>query len=318
MIDRCERLKYGLGGMKSDPKVAVVVISYDTRDLLLECLTSIFDSATGDDIEVVVVDNASRDGSYEAVCEAYPQVRAIRNETNRGFGAACNQAITSTRAPLVLLLNSDAQITPEGFRALQECMRANDRCGAAGCRIFNAEGAIVGNAGSFLTALNQALEQAGITGSMTSRRLRRTYVPAYGENLLDSTVDWIDGACMMLRRVALEEAGLFDERFFMYSEDEDLCFRLRKLGWMICHSGRGSAIHRGGASTSQNRLEMLRNFYSSQMLFLLKHRGRVSVALYTAAMKTVLFFKSISAMPRQEELAERLVALRRARAIEQR
>ena len=306
--------------MKSDPKVAVVVISHDTRDLLLECLASIFDSATNNDIEVVMVDNASKDGSYEAVCEAYPQVRAIYNETNRGFGAACNQAITSTRSPFVLLLNSDARITPDGFQALLDCMEARARCGAAGCRIFSAEGAIVGNARTFLTALNQALEQAGITGGVSSRRLRRTYTPAYSEDLLDCTVDWIDGACLMLRRAALDEAGLFDERFFMYSEDEDLCFRLRKHGWMICHSGRGSAIHHGGASTSQHRLEMLRQFYSGQMLFLLKHRGRASAALYAAAMKTILRLKRLVSMfPKSDEhhkeLADRLIALKGARQI---
>jgi len=303
--------------MKSDPKVAVVVVSHDTKDLLLECLVSIFASATGD-TEVVVVDNASRDGSYDAVCAAYPEVKAIRNETNRGFGAACNQAINSTRSPFVLLLNSDAQLTPEAFRALSDCMRANDRCGAAGCRIVNAKGSIVCNTGSFLTALNQALEQAGITGSMSGRSLRRTYVPTYGEDLLDCTVDWIDGACLMLRRAALEEAGLFDERFFMYSEDEDLCFRLKNHGWMICHSGHGSVIHHGGASSSQNRLEMLRHFYSSQMLFLLKHRGRASVALYRAAMKTVLLLKSLVGVSlngdgNHGEFADRLDALRGAR-----
>ena len=304
--------------MNSDPKVAVVVISYDTKDLLLESLASVFESASNTEIEVVVVDNASTDGSYEAVCVTFPRVRAIRNDTNRGFGAACNQAITSTRSPLILLLNSDAQLTPEGFSALLDCMRTNDRCGAASCRIFNAEGALVVNTRSFLTALNQALEQARLTGSIGSRSLRRTYVPEYDENLLDCTVDWIDGACLLLRRAALEQSGLFDERFFMYSEDEDLCFRLKKHGWSICHSGHGSAIHHGGASSSQNRLEMLRQFYYSQMLFLLKHRGQASVALYTVAMKTVLFLKRLVMSRRSgdvQDLDERLIALRRARDI---
>ncbi|HEV8486481.1 MAG TPA: glycosyltransferase family 2 protein [Blastocatellia bacterium] len=302
--------------MNSDPKVAVVVISHDTKDLLLECLSSVFESASNDDIETVVVDNASKDGSHEAVCRAYPQVIAIRNQANRGFGAACNQAITATAAPFILLLNSDARLTPEGFGALLECMQANDTCGAAGCLMFSAEGAPVVNTRNFLTALNQPLEQSGLTGRIGLRSLRRTHRPTHGVNLLDCTVDWIDGACLMLRRAALEQAGLFDERFFMYSEDEDLCFRLRRHGWSICHSAHGSAVHHGGASTAQNRLEMLRQFYYSQMLFLLKHRGRASVALYAGAMKTVLFFKRLIPVPRKgsrEELAERLIALRRAR-----
>jgi GT2 family glycosyltransferase len=301
--------------MNSDPKVAVVVISHNTKDLLLECLASVFESASGNDIEIVVVDNASRDGSYEAVCRDYPQVIAVRNEVNRGFGAACNQAITSTTTPFILLLNSDARLTGEGFASLLNCMRANDRCGAAGCLMFSAEGAPVVNTRNFLTALNQPLEQSGLTGRIGLRSLRRTHRPTHGERRVDCSVDWIDGACLMLRRAALEQAGLFDERFFMYSEDEDLCFRLRKHGWSICHSANGSVVHHGGASSAQNRVEMLRQFYSSQMLFLLKHRGRASVALYAVAMKTILFFKRLSRNPRQgsrEEFAERLMALRRA------
>jgi GT2 family glycosyltransferase len=115
--------------MKSDPEVAVVVISHDTKDLLLECLASVFDNTPTDCIETVVVDNASTDGSYEAVCSSYPQVKAIRNGANRGFGAACNQAITETVAPFILLLNSDARLTPNAIEALLDCMRTNDRAG---------------------------------------------------------------------------------------------------------------------------------------------------------------------------------------------
>jgi N-acetylglucosaminyl-diphospho-decaprenol L-rhamnosyltransferase len=322
-IDRVRRVKYVLGGMKSDPKVAVVVISHNTKDLLLECLASVIDSAAWDEIETVVVDNASSDGSYEAVRSAYPKVRAIRNPTNRGFGAACNQAIASTAAPFVLLLNSDARLTAEGFRALLDCMRTNERCGAAGCLVLGEEGASVVTTRNFLTALNQALEQAGVTGRIGSRYLRRTHIPVFDENSMDCTVDWIDGACLMLRRAALEQTGLFDERFFMYSEDEDLCFRLRKHGWSICHSAHGSAVHRGGSSTAQNRREMLRHFYYSQMLFLLKHRGRTSMLLYSVVMKTVLRCKRLVSTMRagdrlSSDLTERLIALRRAQEAESR
>jgi GT2 family glycosyltransferase len=304
--------------MKSDPKVAVVVVSHETKELLLECLASVFDSTGTDQIETVVVDNASSDGSYEAVCNAFRQVRAIRNEENRGFGAACNQAISSTVAPLVLLVNSDARLTPEGFTELLDCMQTNSRCGAAGCSVLNTDGEKSVNARNFLTAFNQVLEQAGVSARMNSRRLRRTHIPTYDENLLDCTVDWIDGACLMLRRSALDETGLFDERFFMYSEDEDLCFRLKHLGWSVCHSARGYVIHHGGASAARNKLEMFRHFYLSQMLFLLKHRGRASVIAFGAATRVVLLFKRFSAAlrsneQRRTELTERLTALRRAR-----
>jgi len=116
----------------------------------------------------------------------------------------------------------------------------------------------------------------------------------------------------MLRRAALDEVGLFDEEFFIYSEDEDLCFRLKSHGWIICYSAKGNARHHGAASTSQNRFDMLRHFYSSQMLFLSKHRGHRSAFLYAVAMKTVLILKSslLRDRSRRESAREHLRALR--------
>jgi N-acetylglucosaminyl-diphospho-decaprenol L-rhamnosyltransferase len=270
-------------------QVAVVVVSYNTKDLLLECLASVFDSAQNRSIELVVVDNASEDGSSEAVREAYSNARLIQNATNLGFGAACNQGIRATSSKFILLLNSDARLTAEAFQALCDCLEQNERCGAAGCRLIDEAGAEVINARNFLTPLNQAFELAGIR--LGSGWLRRTRPPNLDRNLVDCSVDWIDGACLMLRRAALDEAGLFDERFFMYSEDEDLCFRLRESGWLVCFCGAGTAVHHGAASSGLRRIEMLRHFYVSQMCFLSKHRSRRSALLYAVLMKTVLVLK---------------------------
>lgn len=272
-----------------DPQVAVVVVSYNTRDLLLDCLASVLESTQAWSIELVIVDNGSEDGSYEAVREAYPHVRLIQNPTNRGFGAACNQGIGATSSKFILLLNSDARLTAQAFQALCDCLAQDEGCGAAGCRLIDAAGAEVINTRNFLTALNQAFELTGIKAGL--RRLERTHRPKLDRNLADCTVDWIDGACLMLRRVALDEVGIFDERFFMYSEDEDLCFRLKKRGWLVCSCGAGTAVHHGAASSQLNRSEMLRHFYLSQMLFLSKHRSPRSAVFYQVAMKSVLVLK---------------------------
>ena len=297
-----------------DLQVSVVVVSYNTRELLLECVASVLESTQGRTIELVIVDNASEDGSYEAVCEAYPGATAIHNATNLGFGAACNQGINATTAKFVLLLNSDALLTAQAFQTLCDCLEQDQRCGAAGCRLIDARGAEVINTRHFLTPLNQALELAGV--KIGSGRLRRTCRPKLDRNLVDCSVDWIDGACLMLRRAALTEAGLFDERFFMYSEDEDLCFRLRKRGWLVCFCGAGTAVHRGAASSRLHKIEMLRHFYLSQMLFLTKHRSRRSTVLYAVLMKTVLTLKRwfLRDTGRREAAAERLTALRKAYA----
>jgi GT2 family glycosyltransferase len=303
--------------MEAHPQLSVLVVNYNTRDLLLECITSVFESTHSINVEVVVVDNASSDGSFEAVRKAFPQVSVIANATNRGFGAACNQAISLTSSPFLLLLNSDARLTPKAFQALWQCVSQNPRCGAAGCGMIDAQGRELTNARNFLTTFNQALEMLSLTRRIRSRFFRRTHVPAFDRDSLDCSVDWIDASCLMLRRTALEDVGLFDEQFFMYSEDEDLCFRLRKAGWSICFSAGGGAVHQGGASTAQNPDEMLVHFYSSQMRLLLKHRGRASVYVFAAAMKMVLvakrrFYTFFSDGRRGQEYAGRLFALKRA------
>jgi len=300
--------------VSAPPQIAIVIVSYNTRELLLECLASATSSAAGSSIELVVVDNASGDGSYEAAREIYPQALVIRNPTNLGFGAACNQAIKATSSPLILLLNSDARLTPGAFRALYDAISLNDRSAAAGCQLVNDEGEAMVNARNFLTPLNQALEMLGVTKGSRSRYLARTHRLQLDQGMTDCSVDWIDGACLILRRAALDEVGLFDERFFMYSEDEDLCLRLKSRGWSICFSARGTAIHHGGRSSARNRAEMLSRFYRSQMLFLSISRGRRSVALYKIAMKTALIIKRLARWKKEQrdELTERLVAFRRA------
>src|SRR3989441_11260176 len=295
-----------------DPQVAVVVVSYNTRDLLLECLASVVESTQGRSAQLVIVDNSSEDGSYEAVREAYPHATAIRNSRNLGFGAACNQGFKATDAPFILLLNSDARLTSQAFHALCDCLEQNERCGAAGCKLIDAAGAEVINTRNFLTPLNQAFELTGIEVGLGS--LQRTRRPNPGRNLADCSVDWIDGACLMLRRAALDEAGFFDERFFMYSEDEDLCFRLRKRGWLVCFCGAGTAVHHGAASSRLNKIDMLRHFYLSQMLFLLKHHGSFSAFLFAVAMRIVLVLKRLLLRDgsRREAACEHLQALREA------
>ena len=300
-----------VSAMPPAPQVAVVVVSYNTRGLLLACLASIIESTRGRQVECLVVDNASTDGSAEAARAAHPQAVVISNADNRGFAAACNQAIRQTRAPTILLLNSDARLTAQAFDALAACLRQNERCGAAGCRVVNDEGVAV-NARNFLTPFNQALELVGVK---LGKRLRRTRQPQPDRRGVDCDVDWIDGACLMLRRAAFDEAGGFDERFFMYSEDEDLCFRLRQRGWTVCLTADAEVWHQGGASSALKPREMLVHFYAGQMRFLDKHRGRTSAALYRLMMTLALWLKRLlRPRGRREELSERLRALRRAAA----
>jgi GT2 family glycosyltransferase len=208
-------------------------------------------------------------------------------------------------------------MSTEALTALQECMFRHPRCGAAGCRLIDASGREQATTRSFLTPWNQALELLGPLRRITPAPLRRTHRPRLNPQRCDCGVDWIEGSCLMLRRAALENVGMFDERFFMYSEDEDLCFRLRKNRWSVCFSAAGTAIHEGGASACQYREAMLEHFYASQMLFLIKHRGMASYYAYVALMRTVLrgkrvYLRLVSKKSRSEEMAARIDALERA------
>ncbi len=306
----------------AESRIAAIIVSYNTRDLLLKSVASAVESAAAVDVslELVVVDNASADGSVWAVKGSFPRARVLANRTNAGFGAACNQGIEITTAPLILLLNSDAQITPEALRALLECMKSVDRCGAAGCRIVDEQGNAAVSARRFLTPFNQALETLGVTKVLPAAALRRTHALRLDARLRDCSPDWIDGACLLLKRAALDEIGRFDERFFMYSEDEDLCFRLRQAGWRICYCGAGAALHQGGASAALHGPDMVVQFYISQMLFLTKHRGQGAAWSFARFMSSTLAVKRLLARfglgsGSPEDLEKKRAAFSRARQL---
>ncbi len=300
--------------MNATPQVAIVIVSYNTRELLLQCLASITQNQQGLDLELVVVDNASQDESLEAVRRDYPQALAIANANNRGFGAACNQGVTATRAPFILLLNSDARLTEKTLPVLYSLLRSQPGCGAAGCQVVNGLGQEVFNTRYFLTPLNQAFELLNVNQFLPSRYTCRTEFPRPDSQALDCSMDWIDGACLMLRRQALDEIGLFDEQFFMYSEDEDLCHRLKGRGWSICFSAAATVIHHGGASSANKKPEMFYHFYRSQLLFLRKHGTRAKVWFYQCAMKLALQVKRVGLAGEQRgaEYDKQMLAFKQA------
>jgi N-acetylglucosaminyl-diphospho-decaprenol L-rhamnosyltransferase len=314
----------------SNPATAVVVVSYNTRELLLSCLASVVsaaEAARASAVSIVVVDNASSDDSLEAVRQAHCpggaptagslRVATIANPTNRGFAAACNQAIRATTEPFVLLLNSDAALGSEALVALWRCMESRPRCAAAGCIVRRPDGTTQTTTRHFLTPVNQAAELLFGPTEVLAGRLARTVLPHPGDDSVDDRIDWIDGACLLLRRAALDAVGLLDERFFMYGEDEDLAYRLRRGGWSVCFTAAGAVTHVGGASAARERDVMLRQFYLSQLLLLVKHYGRNAARRFALAMRFALWAKrvarAVGAIDRRP-MAEEIASARRALA----
>jgi GT2 family glycosyltransferase len=266
------------------PDLSVVVVSWRTRDLTLACLAAIERARGALSVETFLVDNASGDGTVEAVGREFPGVEVVANERNVGFAAACNAGIARAAGRHVLLLNPDAEVGPDALAALVGFLDATPHAGAAGCRLVSPSREPQFSCGRFLTPFNQFAETLGLSRLVGAAALRRSYTEAEldGEAV---AVDWLVGACLAVRRAALDEVGGLDERFFMYAEDEDLCYRLREAGWGVYLLARVRVAHVGGAAAAQSLAAMRRVARDSQVAFVRKHGGPARAALFRALMR---------------------------------
>ena len=231
--------------------VAVVIVNHNSGDYLGRCVRSAAEAAGDARIEVVVVDNASHDGSARRAVEAMPNVRLIENPDNRGFAAAANQGIGATSAPFVFLLNPDAEILAGTLGGFLKVARDHPGAGAIGPIVRDPEGSIYPSARKVPTVA-EAVGHSFL-GPFLDNPFSRAYTMADWDRRTERTVDWVSASCVLLRRSALEEIGLFDERYFMYVEDVDLCTRLRQGGWVVVFSPELEVLHIGGVSTGGYR-----------------------------------------------------------------
>jgi GT2 family glycosyltransferase len=255
----------------------VVIVSYRCRELLRRCLASLFQHGPAAGLRVVVVDNGSGDGTVELVRAEFPEVDLVAADRNLGFAAASNLGIRRGDAPYVLALNPDTQVTDGALDRLLELMDERPDVGIAGCRLVREDGSFDHAAKrSFPTPLGAVAHFAG--------RERSQYRAPGVER---GAVDAVNGAFMLIRRAALDEVGLFDEGYWMYMEDLDLCFRFQQAGWTTWYEPSVTVVHvkHGSAGPRRSpRLELA--FHYGMYRFCRKHRaGRPLVerlAVYAA------------------------------------
>lgn len=269
--------------MRSEaPAVSVIIVSFNTRTLTLRCLHALAEASSGMDVEVLVVDNASKDGSVAAIREAHPSVRLIENRDNRGFGAANNLAIAQSRGEYLLLLNSDAFMPPGSVRQLVEFLEAHPHVAIVGPRLLNEDGSLQRSCYRFPSPWRAWLENLGLT------RLAARSSPwdDYSQWSHDSvrSVDWVVGACLMVRKRTIDQAGAFDEGFFMYAEETDWQRRVRKCGCDIQLLADLEVVHLGGASGASERPKINCHFFDSLDRYMVKHHGRAGLLATRAAM----------------------------------
>jgi hypothetical protein len=255
----------------SPPSLDVIVVSHNTRADLEACLVALHAAPPRTLGRIFVVDNASTDGSAETTRRNWPAVRLIALDRNIGFGAANNVAIRESRASLVLLLNSDAIAPPHAIDTLVERLRETGAV-AAGPRLMDDEGRPEVSFGPMLSPWREFLQRARVGAA----RRRGTFASWYITRLLsrERYVDWVTGACLLLGRQAVLDAGLFDERYFMYEEDVDLCAALRARGGRILFTPRAEVVHRRGRSIQVSGADVRALYDQSHLRFYEKHHPR--------------------------------------------
>lgn len=260
------------------PELSVIIISFNTCDLLKECLHNLEKACQGILYETIVVDNGSKDHSYEMVKRDFPFVKAIQTEKNIGFGPANNVGFRVAEGDYFLLLNSDA--FPQEGTILEglKRMRADPQIGYAGCRLTNPDGSLQPSARMFPTFLNIILEQSGLAEKYEHSKFFGRYNRTWDNPHNTAEVDWIPGAFVLTPKQVIAEVGGFDERFFLYFEEVDLCRRIKAAGYKVVYWGDLSAIHLGGKSSTNSRTELwrLRTLY----LYAYKYGGAMHAWLW--------------------------------------
>jgi N-acetylglucosaminyl-diphospho-decaprenol L-rhamnosyltransferase len=250
------------------PALDIIIVNFKTRDELLACLASLAAHPPSSEHQIFVVDNASSDGGIEAVRSRWPGVQIIALPRNVGFGAANNVALRASTAPLVLFLNSDALVTKGSVDTLMARL-AETGAAAAGPRLIDADGQPEISYGSMLSPLAELVQLVRQRAAASSNRMARRYVAGLLSRERD--VDWVSGACLLVRREAAVTAGLFDERYFLYEEDVDFCAGLRAHGGRILFTPRAELIHLRGRSRRAAGGRSTTEYDRSHLAFYEKH-----------------------------------------------
>ena len=274
--------------MSLHPDLAVVVVSYNTRELLERCLHSVEAGVSGLRHELIVVDNASADGSADMVAAQFPHATLIRNVGNRGFAAAVNQGIYASTGRHVLLLNSDATVDLDTIATLVHRLDTIPDAGAAGGMLLNPDGSFQGSFADFPTLASETILATGL-----SRWLLPLTFPSYPAEASQQprTVDWVCGALMLLRRRAIEEVGVFDEAYFMYAEEVDWCYRARQHGWSVLYAPEARATHHVAGSYGRAPLRRREQIYRSKAIYVRKNLGLLPALAFRASIHVVSILK---------------------------
>jgi hypothetical protein len=275
--------------------LSIVIVNYNTKDLLRSCLESVYNQTSRVIFEVIVVDNASSDGSREMIMEQFPATKTVFNSENRGFAAANNQGFSVALGEYVVMLNSDTIVLDGALEKIVLFMRSNPQASIVGCKLYNADGTLQPSVRSFPSLWNVFVESSFLYLLFPRSRTFGKYYMSFFDFDAECEVDWVSGACLTCRKDLLKLLDGLDERFFMYSEETDFCFRAKQRGFHTWFFPHARVIHVRFGSASDN-VQRVQSVTLSQLMFFVKHFtgvrrvGLISLNLLGIAVRMIGFY----------------------------
>jgi GT2 family glycosyltransferase len=253
--------------------IDIVIVNYKSTDYLLKCLKSVYDSIKDIPVRVFVQDNDSKNG-VDRITIAFPNVNLTKNTFNMGYSEAANKGIRQGTAPYILLLNPDTIIKDGFFESPLQYIENNPDIGIVGPKILNTDGSLQGSARAFPKPWMAVFgRNSFLTKWFPNNWISRKSILSSGsDGVTPMSVDWLSGACMLIKRMAVDEVGLLDEQFFMYWEDVDLCKRMWDNGWKVAYFPKTSIVHHVGGSSKNRPLRSIIEFHKSSYKIIRKYK----------------------------------------------
>jgi GT2 family glycosyltransferase len=280
-------------------KLSVVIVSYNSAHLLGQMFEAINISSKGIDVEYIVIDNASRDCSADRIIELKPDSQLVKNQTNVGFGRANNQALPYINSEYILLLNTDAFVSPDTLHKTLTFMDAHPACGLLGVRLTDRDGSLQPSARYFPNPINLFLQRTGL--SKLTPRIRLVDDMTWDHRSVREC-DWVPGCYLLIRKEVLNDIGLFDPRYFLYYEEVDFCFAAKRAGWQVVYYPDTSVIHIGGESAksegqiSQGGRQLVALQIESELLYIRKNHGLIALLAHLALSLIAEFIQALRSM----------------------
>ncbi len=268
--------------------VSVIIVAWNVRNFLQNCLESIYKETEGVEFEVIYVDNASEDKSVEMVREHFPEANIIQNTQNKGFVVANNQGIEAAKGRYVLLLNSDTVILDNAIAKTIEFADTHPEAAVVGCKLLNPDKTLQPTCFMFPSILNMLLSTSYLYKLFRKSKFFGRERMTWWDRSDTREVDVATGCYMLVRREAIDQVGVMDERFFIYADETDWCYRFKKNGWKIMFTPEIQIIHYGGQTTKQMTKEFRLQLQGSGLIFMKLHRNKLAFPL--ARLLAVMFF----------------------------